>query len=73
MGLNDGRMHSIVTTTYYYFYGSSGVDYCNNSEEGDVPPVERVTDRGIGRTSGVVPALWVVTAFGAMTFLVGVD
>src|ERR1700712_4650347 len=38
-------------------------------EEGDVPPVERVTDRGRGRTSGVVPALWVVTAFGVMTLL----
>ena len=34
-----------------------------------MPPVERVTGRGIGRTSGVVPALWVVTAFGVMTFL----
>src|SRR3978361_740676 len=37
--------------------------------EGDVPPVERVTDRGRGRTSGGAPALLVVTAFGAMTLL----
>ena len=34
-----------------------------------MPPVERVTDRGRGRTSGVVPALWMVTAFGVMTLL----
>src|ERR1700712_5177835 len=38
-------------------------------EEGDVPPVEEVTERGRARTSGVVPALWVVTASGAMTLL----
>lgn len=30
---------------------------------------ERMKDRGKGRTSGVVPALWVATALCAMTFL----
>lgn len=34
-----------------------------------MPPVVRVKNRGIGRTSRVVPALWVVTTFSTMTFL----